>query len=85
MLHIAAGVLDIQIKLQHNHSFISYAPTTCFEQSTCALDCGTWGSADAHSDTEGEPSPTTCDVEEAVTLAGKTQLSCEVVAELEAR
>lgn len=77
MLHLAAGVLDIQKRLHNNHSFITHAPETCVEQSTYALDSGPWDSEDAstaaHSNTEGESSPTTCDVEEAATIAGKTQ------------
>lgn len=84
MLHLAAGVLEIQNRLHYSHNFITYAPATCFEEPTCALDSGPLGSeedasAAAHSDTEGEPTPTTCDVEEAVTVAGKRQLSYVVV------
>lgn len=77
MLHLAVGVLDIQNRLHHNHSFISYESAACVEQSTPALESDSLGSEEnasnaVHSDTEGEPSPTSCDVEEAVTPPGKT-------------
>lgn len=79
MLHLAAGVLDIQSKL-HHHNFFSHVVETCSEQLAGALRRAPCGSEEdestaAESGSEREPSPTPCDVEEVVAVAGKTQIS----------
>lgn len=79
MLHLAAGLLDIQNKF-HHHNFFSHIVETCSEQLAGTLDRRPCGSEEDESTavpsgTEREPSPTPCDVEEVVAVAGKTQIS----------